>query len=393
LIEIVTNSDHGARIRVVGVGGGGGNAINSMIDKGLNSVDFIALNTDVQALECNQASYKIQIGKNLTKGLGAGADPEKGRKAVEESKEEVANLLSGSDMVFVTAGMGGGTGTGGAPLVANIAKSNGSLVVGIVTKPFSWEGNDRAQKADEGIKELRKHVDTLITIPNNRILDLVDKKTPIKEAFNLANQVLFNATKGISELIMIPGVVNVDFADVRTIMQEMGDAMMGTGCAKGENRSIEAAQSAISSPLLEGVSISGARGVLVNITGGNDMAMSEIDEAMKVISEAVGDGAKVIFGCVIDEKMSDDFIVTVIATGFNKKVESVPEIIPMPPKITRISTPVNSIADASPAPVQSVSRKETPDLLNNILNDNKGYKPKFDRSDPNKPAFLRKIMD
>ncbi|MBI3788007.1 MAG: cell division protein FtsZ [Ignavibacteriales bacterium] len=279
MIELDTYGDRGAKIRVVGVGGGGNNAVNSMIDKGLIGVDFVAINTDLQALERNKASHKIQIGKNLTRGLGAGADPSIGHRAVEEDREEIARALAGSDMVFVTAGMGGGTGTGGGPIVANIAKSIGALVVGIVTKPFNSEGKKRMGQAETGLEELKKQVDTLIVIPNQKLLDIIDRHTPLLEAFELANQVLYNATRGISELITVPGLINVDFADVRTIMREMGDALMGSGIATGENRATEAANAAISSPLLDGVSIAGAQGILVNVTGGKNMSLVEVDEA------------------------------------------------------------------------------------------------------------------
>ena len=319
MIELDTLADRGAKIRVVGVGGGGGNAVNSMIDKGLVGVDFIAINTDVQALERNKASQKIQVGKTLTRGLGAGADPTIGHRAVEEDREEIARALTGSDMVFVTAGMGGGTGTGGGPIVANIAKSLGALVVGIVTRPFNSEGKRRTGQAEDGIEELKKQVDTLIVIPNQKLLDVIDRHTPLMEAFDLANEVLHNATRGISELITVPGLINVDFADVRTVMREMGDALMGSGVASGENRATEAAHAAISSPLLDGVSIAGAQGILINVTGGKNMSLVEVDEATSVIHDAAGDDANVILGTVVDENMKDEIMVTVIATGFNKK--------------------------------------------------------------------------
>ena len=317
MIELDTRSEYGAKIRIVGVGGGGSNAVNAMINKGLEGVEFCVLNTDVQALEKSEASIKLQIGKNLTRGLGAGADPEVGRKAVEEDREEIARVLTGSDMVFVTAGMGGGTGTGGASVVANIAKSIGALVVGIVTKPFGFEGKRRTKQADEGIEELRKHVDTLIVIPNQKLLALVEMGTSFMEGFSIANQVLYNATRGISELIIRHGYINVDFADVRTVMREMGDAIMGSGIGIGDHRAAQAAENAISSPLLEGVSIAGAQGVLVNITGGRSMTLLEVSEATQIIHDAAGDDANLIFGAVLDESMSDEVMVTVIATGFN----------------------------------------------------------------------------
>jgi cell division protein FtsZ len=322
-IELDIPTGRGAKIRVIGVGGGGGNAVNSMINKGLSGVDFVTINTDMQALERNKAESKIQVGKNLTRGLGAGSDPSVGFRAVEEDREEIAQAISGCDMVFITAGMGGGTGTGGAPLVANIAKSVGALVVGIVTKPFNSEGKKRGVQAEQGIEELKKNVDTLIVIPNQKLLDLIDRRTPIIEAFEIANQVLYNATRGISEVITVPGYINVDFADVRTIMKEMGDALMGTGMATGDNRATEAAQMAISSPLLEGVSIAGAQGILINITGGKELSLTEVDEATKVIHEAAGEEANVILGTVIDENMTEEIMVTVIATGFNKRAAAV----------------------------------------------------------------------
>ena len=319
MIELDTKPEYGAKIRIVGVGGGGSNAVNAMINKGLEGVEFCVLNTDVQALEKSDAAIKLQIGKNLTRGLGAGADPEVGRKAVEEDREEIARMLAGSDMVFVTAGMGGGTGTGGASVVANIAKSIGALVVGIVTKPFSFEGKRRTKQADEGIEELRKNVDTLIVIPNQKLLALVEMATSFLEGFSLANQVLYNATRGISELIIRHGYINVDFADVRTVMREMGDAIMGSGVGRGEHRAAQAAENAISSPLLEGVSIQGAQGVLVNITGGRTMSLLEVSEATQIIHDAAGDDANLIFGAVLDDSMTDELMVTVIATGFNTR--------------------------------------------------------------------------
>jgi cell division protein FtsZ len=319
MIELDTRQEYGAKIRIVGVGGGGSNAVNAMIDKGLEGVEFCVLNTDIQALERADASTKLQIGKNLTRGLGAGADPEVGKKAVEEDREEIARMLAGSDMVFVTAGMGGGTGTGGASVVANIAKSIGALVVGIVTKPLSFEGKRRMKQADEGIEELRKNVDTLIVIPNQKLLALVENSTSFMDGFSIANQVLYNATRGISELIIRHGYINVDFADVRTVMREMGDAIMGSGIARGEHRAAQAAENAISSPLLEGISIAGAQGVLVNITGGRSMTLLEVSEATQIIHDAAGDDANLIFGAVLDDTMSDEIMVTVIATGFNSK--------------------------------------------------------------------------
>lgn len=389
-IELDIPSSRGAKIRVVGVGGGGGNAINSMINKGLVGVDFVAINTDLQALERNKAAQKIQIGKTLTRGLGAGADPSIGYRAVEEDREEIAQSLAGCDMVFITAGMGGGTGTGGAPLVANIAKSVGALVVAIVTKPFMSEGKRRMMQAEQGIEELKKNVDTLIVIPNQKLLDLIDKRTSIIEAFELANQVLYNATRGISEVITVPGYINVDFADVRTIMKEMGDALMGTGIASGEDRATEAAHKAISSPLLEGVSIAGAQGILINITGGPTLSLMEVDEATKIIHEAAGDEANVILGTVIDDTMTDEIMVTVIATGFNKRI----------PAVQRPSKPVSQYVDRVPTGPTELSKYETPAfgrrgvaLPISIQQQHDQQKEKIDKTDTDRPAFLRKIMD
>ncbi len=319
MIELDTKQEYGAKIRIVGIGGGGSNAVNSMINKGLEGVEFCVLNTDVQALEKSSAPIKLQIGKNLTRGLGAGADPEVGRKAVEEDREEIANMIASCDMVFVTAGMGGGTGTGGAATVAGIAKDAGALVVGIVTKPFQFEGKRRSKQAEEGIEELRRNVDTLIVIPNQKLLALVENGTSFLDGFSLANQVLYNATRGISELITRHGYINVDFADVRTVMREMGDAIMGSGLGRGEHRAAIAAEQAISSPLLEGVKIQGAQGVLVNITGGRSMSLLEVSEATQIVHDAAGDDANIIFGAVLDDSMEEEIMVTVIATGFNSK--------------------------------------------------------------------------
>lgn len=305
-----------ARIKVVGVGGGGGNAINTMIAEGVDGVDFLAANTDLQALENNLASVKIQLGGTLTKGLGAGANPEIGRNSALEDQARIAEALEGSDMVFVTAGMGGGTGTGAAPVIAGIAREVGALTVGVVTKPFQFEGRRRRRQAEEGIRALSKSVDTLITIPNQRLLAISGDDTTILEAFKQADEVLLQAVQGISDLITIRGLVNVDFADVRTIMAGKGLALMGTGRASGPTRALEAAEMAISSPLLEDVSIEGATGILINITGGYDMTLKEINEAASLIEEASDEDAHIIFGNVIDEDMRDEIQITVIATGF-----------------------------------------------------------------------------
>jgi cell division protein FtsZ len=391
VIELDNFFNQGAKIRVVGVGGGGGNAVNSMIDKRMQGVDFFAINTDMQALERNKAPNKIQIGKNLTRGLGAGADPSIGQRAVEEDRDELARSLAGSDMVFITAGMGGGTGTGGGPIVANIAKSIGALVVGIVTKPFACEGKKRLAQAEAGIEEMKKQVDTLIVIPNQKLLSIVERNTPLQEAFDKANEVLYNATRGISELITTPGLINVDFADVRTIMREMGDALMGSGVATGENRSIEAAHAAISSPLLEGVSISGALGVLVNVTGGPTMSLVEVDEAVSVIHEAAGEEANVIMGAVVDESLGEEMMVTVIATGFNKRGVGT----------VRIARPAAKVIERIPAGLHDLQKFEEPayirrgiDIpLNSMKNEEVEATRAANTIDVDRPAFLRKIMD
>ncbi len=305
-----------AVLKVVGIGGGGCNAIESMIKRGLIGVEYVAINTDAQALNSSNATHKIQVGTNITRGLGAGADPNVGKKSLEEDREKIAEVLSGSDMVFVTAGMGGGTGTGGAPVIASIAKSIGSLVVGIVTKPFKWEGKMRMLNAEKGIQELKQHVDSLIIIPNERLLSILDKGTPAFAAFDKPNEVLYEATRGIADIITVEGMINVDFADVRSVMNQSGEALMGCGIASGENRAIEAAQKAISSPLLEGINIKGAKSVLLNVTGSSNLTMDEVNEGNNIIFEAAGEEANVIFGCVRKEEMNDYISYTVIATGF-----------------------------------------------------------------------------
>lgn len=306
-----------AIIKVIGVGGGGGNALNTMIECGLSGVEFIAANTDVQALQANLAPIKVQLGKELTKGLGAGANPETGRNAALEDKAILQEVLSGADMVFVTGGMGGGTGTGAAPIIAQVARELGALTVGVVTKPFTFEGKRRRQQSEQGIQALRQSVDTLITIPNQRLLSIAPPEMSMLDGFKLADEVLLNAVKGISDIINIPGRVNVDFADVKTIMSEMGMALMGIGSASGSNRASEAARSAINSPLLEDIDIEGATGILINITGTSSMTLHEISEASTLIQEAAHEDANIIFGAVIDETIGDQLRVTVIATGFD----------------------------------------------------------------------------
>lgn len=305
-----------ADIKVIGAGGGGNNAINRMIEAGLKGVEFIAVNTDAQALYLSKADKKVQIGEKLTKGLGAGADPEIGKRAAEENFEEIKKVLMGADMVFVTAGMGGGTGTGGAPIIAKIAKDLGALTVGVVTKPFTFEGKKRNVQAEKGIQDLREAVDSLITIPNDRLLQVVDKNTAFNDAFRIADDILRQGVQGISDLIAVPGIINCDFADVQTVMQNTGSALMGIGIASGENRSAEAARLAISSPLLE-TSIEGAKGVLFNITGGQNLTLFEINEAAEIIHQAADAEANIIFGANVDDNMGDEVRVTVIATGFD----------------------------------------------------------------------------
>ena len=328
MFEIVEKQTaQGAKIKVVGVGGGGTNAIATMISLGLGGVDFVAANTDNQALDHNPAPYHIQLGTELTKGLGAGANPEVGKKAALEDSAKIAEMLHGADMVFITAGMGGGTGTGAAPVIANIAKEAGALTVGVVTKPFNFEGKKRRKNADKGISELKEAVDTLICIPNQRLLYVANETTTMLDCFKKADEVLYQAVKGISDLINIRGLINLDFADVRTVMCNKGLALMGTGIASGENRAIEAARKAISSPLLEDVAINGATGIIINITGGPDLTLFEVNEASSLITEEAHEEAEIIFGSVIDENLKDEVRVTVIATGFNPEAKVAAESI------------------------------------------------------------------
>lgn len=323
MFELEENSNSGAVIKVVGVGGGGGNAVQTMIEGGLSGVEFVVANTDRQSLAANKAEGKIQLGRELTKGLGAGANPEIGRRAAIESYNDVVASLEGSDMVFVTAGMGGGTGTGGAPVVAKIAKELGALTIGVVTKPFIFEGKKRKKQADDGIRELQESVDTLIVIPNQKLLTVASEQTPLLETFRKADQVLLHAVKGISDLINIRGLINLDFADIRTVMAAKGMAIMGSGLASGENRAIEAATQAISSPLLENICIDGATGIIINVTGGPQLTLWEVNEASTLITEAAHPDAEIIFGAVIDEAMGDSVSVTVIATGFGTPAQKV----------------------------------------------------------------------
>ncbi|MBY7143719.1 cell division protein FtsZ [Virgibacillus sp. NKC19-3] len=320
MLEFDTNMEELASIKVIGVGGGGNNAVNRMIEHGVEGVEFIAVNTDSQALNLSKAEVKVQIGGKLTRGLGAGANPDVGKKAAEESKEQLEEVLQGADMIFVTAGMGGGTGTGGASVIAQIAKDLGALTVGVVTRPFSFEGRRRSTQAIAGIDELKSSVDTLIVIPNDRLLEIVDKNTPMLEAFREADNVLRQGVQGISDLIAKPGLINVDFADVKTIMTDKGSALMGIGIATGETRASEAAKKAISSPLLE-TSIDGAHGILMNITGGTNLSLYEVQEAADLVTSAADNEVNVIFGSVINENLNDEIIVTVIATGFDETTQ------------------------------------------------------------------------
>ncbi len=364
---------HTAKIKVLGVGGGGCNAINTMIAAELDRVDFIAANTDIQALAANRAPIKIQIGTELTKGLGAGANPEIGRQAALESRDEIAAALEGADMVFVTAGMGGGTGTGAAPIIADIAKSLGALTVGVVTKPFMFEGNKRRKQAEQGLVELKAAVDTLITIPNQRLLTLSVDKMPLLDTFKRADEVLLNAVQGISDLIQYHGYINVDFADVKTIMSDKGLALMGTGRAAGDKRALTAMQQAISSPLLEDISIDGATGLLINITGGRDMTLQEVNEALTLVHDAADAEAEIIFGSLINDEIGDEVVITIIATGFvhrdqGKRGISVPVQVPLLARPSATNPSLSAIRPAtqeeivSLVPAKAGSRSVTADL-------------------------------
>ncbi len=344
--------DNFASIKVVGIGGGGGNAVNRMIEEGLGGVEFIAINTDAQALMLSKAKTRVRIGDKLTRGLGAGGNPEIGRKAAEESADELYEVLRGADMVFITSGMGGGTGTGGAPIVAQVAKELGSLTIGVVTKPFTFEGSRRIQSAEAGIEALKGQVDTLIVIPNDRLLQIVDKRSSLQDAFGMADDVLRQGIQGISELITVPGLINLDFADVRTIMSEGGAALMAVGRASGEDRSRKAAESAISSSLLD-VTIDGARGILFNVTGGPNMSLFEVNEAAAIIKETAHPDVNLIFGAVIDENMGDEIRITVIATGFEQsRVQTRRPVVSARERV--------SGTNAAPAPVQRPIQRQVP---------------------------------
>ncbi|AWE06587.1 cell division protein FtsZ [Lysinibacillus sp. 2017] len=354
MLEFEMGMDQLAVIKVIGVGGGGNNAVNRMIEHGVQGVDFIAVNTDAQALNLSKAEYKLQIGGKLTRGLGAGANPEVGKKAAEESREQLEEVLRGADMVFVTAGMGGGTGTGAAPVIASIARDLGALTVGVVTRPFTFEGRKRQTQAIGGITSMKEAVDTLIVIPNDKLLQIVDKSTPMLEAFREADNVLRQGVQGISDLIATPGLINLDFADVKTIMSDKGSALMGIGIASGENRSVEAAKKAISSPLLE-TSIDGAKGVIMNITGGTNLSLYEVQEAADIVQLASDEEVNMIFGSVINDNLNDEIIVTVIATGFSDDF-----IVPKPQPIRPSIASRQQAATQAQTPQQPVRAQEQP---------------------------------
>ncbi|MBL8958575.1 MAG: cell division protein FtsZ [Gemmatimonadetes bacterium] len=350
IFEFEENATQNARMKVVGVGGGGGNAVNRMIDEHLEGVEFISINTDAQTLLSSKSDVKIQIGKKLTRGLGAGARPEIGRQAIEENRDEVARVLTNADLVFVTCGMGGGTGTGAAPVVAELARAAGALTVGIVTKPFLFEGRKRMRQAEMGITDMRTHVDTMIVVPNERLLAVVGKGIPFQDALKKADEVLLHATQGISTLISRTGLVNVDFADVRTVMQNGGSALMGTGVGRGDNRAAEAAQMAIASPLLDNISIAGSSGVLLNITGGGDLTLGEVTQISEIVHEAAGDDAEIIFGAVHEPAMQGEIRVTVIATGFDRDM-----LAAQPP----VSATTSSTTNRTVIPISAGSRVVT----------------------------------
>ena len=386
MIEFDENRNLGAKVKVIGIGGGGNNALNTMISYQLSGVEFIAANTDAQALAANMAPIKLQLGSNLTKGLGAGANPEIGRKAALEDLEKIREALKGADMVFITAGLGGGTGTGGAPVIAEAAREVGALTVAIVTKPFHFEGKKRMKQAEEGVANLRMTADALITIPNQRLLSISGKNMTLIEAFKKADEILYHAAKGISDIIVGQGIINLDFADVRTIMSETGMALMGTGISAGENRSVEAAQKAISSPLLEDISIEGARGLLINITGGENMTLNEINEATTLVQKEAHEEANIIWGMVIDQGMKDEVRVTVIATGFGKAEE---KSLSRSRKVAPISFSVRENREI-PAFLRRIKVSERYDEVKLV------EPPDFSMEDNDRfdiPTFLRKQAD
>jgi cell division protein FtsZ len=399
IFEFEEPPSQSARMKVVGVGGGGGNAVNRMIDEQLESVEFISINTDAQALLSSKSDAKIQIGKKLTRGLGAGARPEIGRQAIEENREEVSRALAGADLVFVTCGMGGGTGTGAAPVIAQLGKEAGALTVGIVTKPFLFEGRKRMRQAEQGIVDLRQHVDTMIVVPNERLLAVVGKGIPFQDALKKADEVLLHATQGISTLISRHGLVNVDFADVRTVMQNGGSALMGTGIGRGENRAMEAAQQAISSPLLDNISVAGSTGVLLNITGGNDLTLGEVTQISEIVHDAVGDDAEIIFGAVNEPAMQGEIRVTVIATGFDRQIEGglagVASRVPQP--VATVARNVIPITQRAPGRAAAGNRA-VPPLADGaprrvIPPSPPVQRPEPELTDMDIPTFIRRQMD
>ena len=379
MLEFEQGFNHLATLKVIGVGGGGNNAVNRMIDHGMNNVEFIAINTDGQALNLSKAESKIQIGEKLTRGLGAGANPEIGKKAAEESREQIEDAIQGADMVFVTAGMGGGTGTGAAPVVAKIAKEMGALTVGVVTRPFGFEGRKRQTQAAAGVESMKAAVDTLIVIPNDRLLDIVDKSTPMMEAFKEADNVLRQGVQGISDLIAVSGEVNLDFADVKTIMSNQGSALMGIGVSSGENRAVEAAKKAISSPLLE-TSIVGAQGVLMNITGGESLSLFEAQEAADIVQDAADEDVNMIFGTVINPELQDEIVVTVIATGFEDK----PSSQGRKASSTGFGSSVNSTSSTS-----SVSKEESMSSSASSSSSDSATERSHTTKDDDIPSFIR----
>ena len=395
LFEFDPLAEQKAKLKVIGVGGAGGNAINRMISSNMEGVDFIVINTDAQDLENNAAEQKVQIGKNLTKGLGAGAQSNIGLEAMETDRGAVQSLLEGADMVFITAGMGGGTGTGAAPVVAQIAKELDILTVGIVTLPFNFEGPKRMNRGLKGISDMRKACDTLLIIPNQKLMSIVDKSTTLPEAFHLADSILNQAAKGISDLINVHGMINLDFADVETIMKNMGEAIMGSGLASGEERAVLAAQQAIASPLLDNASISGAQGVLVNITGGKGLTLHEVDEATSIIFEEAGNDANIIFGAVIDPNLDDEIQVTVIATGFNNhklrdNIEEVqPERIPISQRETaqKLGEKINLSLSEQRNPSEEIAQNEEKPQSNLFIDDDH---PVIYGNDMEIPAFIRR---
>ena len=387
IFEFEENASQAARMKVVGIGGGGGNAVNRMIEERLESVEFISINTDAQALLASKSDVKIQIGKKLTRGLGAGARPDIGRQAIEENRDEVGRVLQNADLVFITCGMGGGTGTGAAPVAAELAKEAGALTVGIVTKPFLFEGRKRMRQAEMGIAEMRKHVDTMIIVPNERLLAVVGKGIPFQDALKKADEVLLHATQGISTLISRTGLVNVDFADVRTVMQNGGSALMGTGIGRGENRAMEAAQQAISSPLLDNISISGSTGVLLNITGGGDLTLGEVTQISEIVHDAAGDDAEIIFGAVSEPAMQGEIRVTVIATGFDKALGQHAGLVAAAPKTTSLPPQIGSSHrswSAPPPSSQPAVASQTPNVIS--INQKQGLRPVAERAQERAPA-------